>query len=160
MTELILLSGLPGVGKSTLARAFAARTGAVHLEVDVAEAAVEASVLAPPSAEDAGYRVLAAQSAAHVAQSHVVIADMVLADPLGRALWDFDKVSLIVEVINTNKDLHQARVEARHAATPRTPDWSQVQARAWTPLDRDVLTLDAAVKTTEAMVSEIPMALT
>jgi predicted kinase len=45
MTEqLVLRSGFPGVGKSTLGRAFSAATGAVHLEVDVAEATVDAMV--------------------------------------------------------------------------------------------------------------------
>jgi len=162
--RLILLSGLPGVGKSTLGRALAQSLKAVHLEVDVAEAAIKASVLAPPSAEDAGYRVLAAQSKALIAQGHLVVADMVNADPLGRALWDLDQprnghAPLIVELQNSDTAVHRLRVEARHTANPATPTWAQVQSREWVAWDRPAMTLDAAHLSTADMVAAIQTAL-
>jgi predicted kinase len=40
--RLIVISGLPGVGKTSVAESAAARTGAVHLSID----AVEESILA------------------------------------------------------------------------------------------------------------------
>lgn len=153
--QLVLLSGLPGTGKSTLGRALAEATGGVHLEVDVVEAAIEASFLAPKSAENAGYLVIVAQTVALNAQGHLVIADMVNADPRGRALWDPDTADLIVEIISSDQAVHRRRVEARHAKNPSAPTWEQVQARIWVPWDRSVMTLDAATLSVEAMVTQI-----
>jgi predicted kinase len=41
--HLIVFSGLPGVGKTTVARALAARLGAVHLRIDTIEQAMRAA---------------------------------------------------------------------------------------------------------------------
>ena len=43
MTVLIAFGGLPGTGKSTIARALSARTGAVFLRIDEIEAASAAA---------------------------------------------------------------------------------------------------------------------
>ena len=56
MTRLIVFAGLPGSGKSSIARALAKKLGAVWLRVDSIEQAIRESVLAPGSVEDAGYR--------------------------------------------------------------------------------------------------------
>ena len=45
MATLIVFSGLPGVGKSTLARELAGQTGAVGLRVDCMDQAIWASGL-------------------------------------------------------------------------------------------------------------------
>lgn len=38
--RLVVLSGLPGVGKTSVAEAIAARTGSVHLSIDAVEEAI------------------------------------------------------------------------------------------------------------------------
>lgn len=43
---LIVIGGLPGIGKTTLARLLAARLGAVHLRVDTIEQAIVRAGLA------------------------------------------------------------------------------------------------------------------
>lgn len=52
---LIAFSGLPGAGKTTIARDVAARLGAVFLRIDSIEAALARSALRISPAEDAGY---------------------------------------------------------------------------------------------------------
>ena len=52
---LIALSGLPGTGKTTIARGVSARLGAVLLRIDCIETALARSTLRIRSAEDAGY---------------------------------------------------------------------------------------------------------
>lgn len=52
---LVIFGGLPGVGKSTLARALAERLRAVYLRIDSIEAGIRASALAPADLMDAGY---------------------------------------------------------------------------------------------------------
>ena len=87
MGAILLLSGLPGSGKTTLARALCQNGHAVHLRVDTIEQAICESLLAPDSAIDAGYRVAAAQAAELASLGHDVVCDAVNADARGRALW-------------------------------------------------------------------------
>jgi predicted kinase len=53
---LIVLAGLPGSGKSTIARTLARQIGGAWLRVDSIEQAIRASGVAE-SLDDAGYRV-------------------------------------------------------------------------------------------------------
>ena len=154
---LILLSGLPGVGKSSLARAFCGGGRAVHLRVDAIEAAVSASALRPASAEDAGYRVAAAQAEEMAAGGHVVVGDAVNEDPAGREIWG--PAALVVEVVCSDRAAHEARVRARHAQAAGTPGWEAVRARHWEPWGRPVLRLDTAHATPEALAEELWRAL-
>jgi predicted kinase len=57
---LIAFSGLPGVGKTTIARDLARGLEALHLRVDSIEAALKNSSLRIHPAEDAGYQALIA----------------------------------------------------------------------------------------------------
>ena len=144
---LILLSGLPGVGKSSLARASCAGGRAVHLRIDAIEAAVMASALRPAadhpdSLGDVGYRVAAAQAEELSAGGHVVLGDAANAVPEARAAWG--PAALVVEVICSDPAAHEARIRRRHAEEPGTPDWEAVRARRWEPWDRPVLRLDTA----------------
>ena len=54
---LIVLGGLPGVGKTTIARELAHRLGAVHIRIDSIELAIRESGVTVVSIDDAGYRV-------------------------------------------------------------------------------------------------------
>ena len=55
MPRLIVFSGLPGVGKTTLARPLAKHLQGVYLRVDSIEVALKTSSLHIHPAEDAGY---------------------------------------------------------------------------------------------------------
>ena len=54
---LLILSGLPGTGKTTIAHELACRLGAVHIRIDSIEQALRNSGLFDTSMDDAGYRV-------------------------------------------------------------------------------------------------------
>jgi predicted kinase len=54
---LIILGGLPGAGKTTIARELARQIGAVHLRIDSIEQAIRDSEVLSRPLNDAGYRV-------------------------------------------------------------------------------------------------------
>src|ERR1700724_2621891 len=57
LTMLIILGGLPGTGKTTIARELSRQLGAVHVRIDsIEEAIVDSEVLSSPI-NDAGDRV-------------------------------------------------------------------------------------------------------
>jgi len=56
VTRLIVFAGLPGSGKSSIARGLAEELGAVWLRIDSIEQAIRESGVAPGSVDDAGYR--------------------------------------------------------------------------------------------------------
>ncbi|NEE50673.1 AAA family ATPase, partial [Streptomyces sp. SID8455] len=69
--------GLPGTGKTTLARLLAAHIGAVHLRVDTIEQAIVRSGLARHPVGPAGYTVGYALAEEHLQQGLTVIAESV-----------------------------------------------------------------------------------
>ena len=130
MGRIVVLSGLPGSGKTTLARALCGGGRAVHLRVDTIEKAICESELAPPSAIDAGYRVAGAQASELAALGHDVVCDAVNADARGRAIWP--KADLTVWV-RAPEDLRAARTRARGS-----PEYPHV----WEDWPYEVLQLD------------------
>ena len=81
---LIILSGLPGVGKTTIARELARATGAVHVRIDSIEQALRD---AGYEVEAEGYRVAYAVAEDNLRLDRTVIADCVNPWPLTRSEW-------------------------------------------------------------------------
>jgi predicted kinase len=84
---LIILGGLPGSGKTTVARALARRLGAVHVRVDTIEQAIRAS--GDPSIDigPAGYVVAYGVAEDNLTLGSVVIADSVNPLEITRDAW-------------------------------------------------------------------------
>jgi predicted kinase len=159
---LISLSGLPATGKTTLARAAAKQSGAVHLRIDTIEqAAVDAGAQTHPVGP-IGYYVARAQAADHLAQGWTVIADCV--NPLGvtRDLWRevarrAGTPLLEVEVVCTDSGVHHERVRTRPHDIPGLPlpTWEQVQAVDYEPWTREHLVVDTSRSTAEEAVRAV-----
>jgi predicted kinase len=71
---LIVFSGLPGTGKTTIARELACRIGAVYLRIDVIEQALRDAGMLPGAS---GYGVANALALSNLTVGHTVIADCV-----------------------------------------------------------------------------------
>jgi len=72
---LIVFGGLPGVGKTTVARELARRLGAVHVRIDSIEQAIRTCGMARGTLDDAGYRVGYAVAGDNLRIGRIVIAD-------------------------------------------------------------------------------------
>lgn len=135
---LVVLGGLPGVGKTTVARALAAATGAVHIRIDSIEQALRETGVA---VEDQGYRAAYALAEDNLRLGQMVIADCVNPWPLTRHAWRDVAAragarALEVEIVCSDPAEHRRRLEARVADIPnhRLPSWKDVQERdyrAW-----------------------------
>ncbi|GKX35715.1 MAG: adenylyl-sulfate kinase [Rhizobiaceae bacterium MnEN-MB40S] len=151
MLFLISFSGLPGVGKSTIAKALARDISAVYVRVDSIEAALKVSVLGVPDAEDAGYLAAANIAKDNLALGHNVVADTVNPVSETRALWaqvgaDSGARLVNVEIVCSDKIEHRRRVETRSSDIRGQvcPNWSEVEQRLYQEWTQDRLILDSS----------------
>ncbi|WP_295701619.1 AAA family ATPase [Lapillicoccus sp.] len=147
---LVVLGGLPGSGKTTIATALARRTGAAHVRVDTIEQAVVDSGLAAHPVGVVGYVVAYAVAGDQLALGHPVVADGVNALEVTRTAWRavarrHAVPVLEVEVVCTDAGLHEERATSRPTDVEGLvkPDWAQIQARRNDPWSPD-LTVDTA----------------
>jgi predicted kinase len=145
---LVILSGLPGVGKTTIARELALRLGAVHVRIDSIEQALRQGGM---RVEGEGYRVAYAVCEDNLRLGQTVIADCVNPWPLTRIEWRrvaecAGVNALEVELFCSDPAEHRRRVESRTADLPghQLPTWSDVLSRDYRPWDTDRLTVDTA----------------
>lgn len=140
MATLISFSGLPGVGKTTIARALSKQINAVHLRVDSIEVAMKNSSLKIHPAEDAGYLAVAAVAADNLALGLDVIADTVNPLEISRELWvdaaaKANAELMNVEILCSDKVEHRKRVESRISDIDglTVPSWEAVVDRRYDP---------------------------
>ncbi len=162
MFKLISFSGLPGVGKTTLAREVARQIKAVHLRVDSAETAIQNSSLKINSAEDSGYLVLAYLAKDNLLLGLDVIVDTV--NPIGitRKMWVATaveaKATLVdVEIVCKDKRIHRERVETRTSDIEGLilPTWEKVVNRHYEPWTGDRLVVDTSKRTVSECAADI-----
>lgn len=156
---LIVLSGLPGVGKTTIARELARVLPAVHVRVDSIEQALRRAGLV---VEGEGYAVAHAVAADNLRAGHTVIADCVNPWPITRNEWcaTAEQASvpvLEVEVACSDEDEHRRRVESRVADIlgHRLPTWQEVVERDYRAWDRPRLVIDTSRQTVQESVDRI-----
>lgn len=163
---LIIFSGLPGSGKSTIARALAQRLGAVYLRIDTIEQAIRAAEQADHEMGPAGYFVAYGLARENLALGSIVITDSVNPMRLTRDAYHEIALSvgvscLDVEVVCSNPKLHRERVESRMAdiAGFALPDWQAVINRDYQPWNSERLVLDSATLSVTQSVEKIVAAL-
>jgi predicted kinase len=159
---LIVFAGLPGSGKSTIARELALRTGATWLRVDsISEAILESEVVVG-DLKDAPYR--AAYTVAHdnLRLGRDVIGDCVNDWKITRDAWQAvglrAGVEVVwVEILCSDVEEHRRRIENRTNETPGLPlpGWQAVIGREYHEWDRERLVVDTAGRTIDAAVEQV-----
>jgi predicted kinase len=158
--RLIIFAGLPGVGKSAIARELARRRKAVYVRVDTIEQPLlDAAVL---TRGDLGYIIAYGLAAENLRLGLEVISDTVNPIALTREAWrkvavDAGAVSVEVEIVCSDPVEHRRRVETR---TPditghAPPTWREVETREYHAWTRDRIVIDTAGRDLASCVAEL-----
>lgn len=153
MAKLIALAGLPGVGKSSIARGLARRSGAVWLRIDSMDQAIRASGTAPSDLLDWTYRAAQAIATDNLILGLDVIADCVNDCEEAREGWESaarrsNTEVVWLEVLCNDVEEHRRRIETRSTDVVglSLPDWNAVAGRTYAPLKRNHLVIDTAYR--------------
>jgi len=161
MARLIALAGLPGVGKSSIARDLARRTGAMWLRIDSMDQAIWASGTAPNDLLDWTYRATQAVAAYNLVLGFDVIADCVNDCEDAREGWEAAARKACsgvawLEIVCSDAAEHRRRIETRSTdiAGLSLPGWDAVAGRACAAWIRDHFTVDTAHRSLEVCVEK------
>lgn len=163
--HLIVISGRPGVGKTSVAEVVAARTGSVHLSID----AVEESILACglPRGWQVGvaaYEAVGTMADLNLRLGQTVIVDAVNDSEEARQTWrgaatrNESRIEFVHLVISDALE-HERRLASRDRGLAHVgePAWADVRRRragyaAWSDA---VVEIDTAVRTADEIADAI-----
>ena len=150
---LIVFSGLPGTGKTTIANDLAATTGAVYLRIDTIEQAIRNSGALAQDVGRSGYMVANELARSNLRLGRTVIVDCVNHVLESRIAWS-EVASRAgsrlanIQVICSDKHEHQCRVETRRGDIPglTPPTWQSLLDHEYEPWVRQPKTQRGAVR--------------
>lgn len=159
---LYIFSGLPGCGKSTIAKLLSEKLKAVYLRVDTIKQALRNGSAASRYIGPEGYFILYELARDNLRLGLPVITDSV--NDLNLIRNSFRDIALSsgvpfleIEIICSDPEQHRARVENRVSDIPglKVPDWQAVVDRVYEPWSREHLQLDTAELSPSKCVDEI-----
>jgi predicted kinase len=166
--RLIVVSGLPGVGKTVTASGVATRLGAVHLSIDAVEEALLGAGMEPGwTTGVAAYEAVRAAAETNLAIGRMVVVDAVNDSEPARETWRRAASSNGAElrwVVLTcsDSDAHRARLVDRDRGFRfvREPTWDDVGDRreglgSWFEAPTEI---DTSQKSISAVVAEVAAA--
>ena len=161
--KLIVVSGLPGSGKSTVADGLSRSLSIPVFSVDPIEAAMWRNGIARSHTGIAAYEIAAALADEHLRLGHSVIIDAVNPIEAPRAGWrslaaKYRANLKIIECVCANEAVHRQRTEARRRNIDGMPEvpWSRVLERRaeYEPWTDQRLTLDTSDRTPAELLGE------
>lgn len=149
---LIVFSGLPGTGKTTIASELVTRTSAVYLRIDTIEQAIRDSGALAHDVGCSGYMVANEIALSNLRFGRMVIVDCVNPVFESRKTWsDIAARSgaplVNIQVICSDKHEHQRRVETRKIDVPGLipPTWQSVLDHEYEAWGSALFSIDTAL---------------
>ncbi|MCW8875566.1 MAG: AAA family ATPase [Kangiellaceae bacterium] len=143
---LYVLSGLPGTGKTTMAKMLSQYVAAAYLRIDTVEQGLRELCDYEVVAE--GYRLSNRIAQDNLRNGVSVVADSCNPVQLSREEWQQVAKDSRADLINiflycSDQVEHQKRIESRQADIEglELPSWQQVQQREFDPWDESDITL-------------------
>jgi predicted kinase len=151
---LIIFSGLPGTGKTTLAKRLASRLNAVYVRADTIETALRNEGI--KDIGGLGYMIGYALAKENLSLGNTVVADSVNPWQLTRDAWrqaakDARKTFIDIEIVCSDPQEHRRRVEERENDIEglKPPIWEEVLSRDYHPWADPRIQIDTATLTIE-----------
>jgi predicted kinase len=160
MPLLYIFSGLPGTGKSTIAKGLSKTFGCTYLRIDTIEQALRD--LCGFTVEGEGYRMAYRLAQDNLKQGLSVVADSCNPILLTRQEWqnvasDAEVPFINIEIICTDPLEHKDRIETRLSdiSTLALPSWEEVQNREYDTWSCNRIVIDTAGKTPVQSINEL-----
>ena len=157
---LFIFSGLPAVGKSTLAKSIAKEFGAVYLRIDTIEQGLKD--LCHIRVEGEGYRLAYRMASDNLHLNNNVVADCCNPIELTRKEWeDVANKSgcrfINIEIVCSDKVEHRKRAEQRRSdvANIKLPTWGDIENREYHEWINGRIVIDTAGKTISQCETEL-----
>jgi predicted kinase len=157
---LYIFSGLPGTGKSTLAKNVSKLLNAVYIRIDTIEQGIRDFCNFNVQAE--GYRL-----AYRIAEDNLKIGNNVISDqcnPIKLTREEWNNVALKnnckyinIEIICSDKIEHKNRIEKRKTEIDnlKLPTWEEIIKREYELWKEEHIIIDTANKTVEECTNEL-----
>jgi len=159
-SHLYIFSGLPGTGKTTLAKSLSNSVKAVFLRIDTIEQGI--SDLCNFKVEGEGYRLSYRIAADNLRIGNSVVADSCNPIELTRREWRDVALSnnssyTNIEIICSDADEHKKRIKDRVCDIPglALPSWKEVEQREYDSWGENRVIVDTAGKNSNVSFSEL-----
>ncbi|MFW1966239.1 AAA family ATPase [Acinetobacter guillouiae] len=159
---LIVFSGLPGTGKTTLCQALIKKKGFTYIRIDEIEFAIQQYNNSSEKIRAIGYEIAFSIALSNLKLGNTVVADSVNPVIESRLKWKeiAQKVNvkiIEIEVVCSDKAEHKRRIETRSSDIEnfKLPDWQSVQIHDYQLRTDKRLIIDTAKITPENALTEI-----
>ena len=157
---LYIFSGLPGAGKTTLAKEISKLFGSVYIRIDTIEQGIRD--LCNFNVQGEGYRLAYRVIADNLNIGNNVVVDS--CNPIKLTRNEYENIAkdnncnyINIEIICSNKNEHKNRIETREndIKNLKLPTWEDIEKRNYEEWDKEHIIIDTANKNINDCIIEL-----